>query len=342
MRGAVYNGKENVTIEELPEPICGDNDIIVRNLYASICGTDVAVYKHGPGTGHRIDVGGEFGHEVVSKVIEVGKNIWEVKVGDIVYPYPRFAKDDTKRAGTIGGFSEKILIPNCRLNHSVYLLDENFPVMLGALIEPFTVGTRAARRSEPKKDENAIVFGAGTIGIAAAVALKHIFGCGKVMLVDRSDFRLQIAKRLGFETCNSEHDIAESTKTYFGEAPSLAGATANIDIYIDAAGPQQILDTFMNLGKIGSRFVAVAVNNAMRPVDILHLTYAQKSIIGSGGYMPEDVLDVIRIFESGVCDIGSIITHRFSLEEIDTAIRTAADTNNSLNVIIDYIGEEHV
>ena len=67
--------------------MCGDNDILVKNIRSSICGTDVAVYLNGPGTGHKVTVGGEFGHETVSRVVAMGKSITNVKVGDRVYPY---------------------------------------------------------------------------------------------------------------------------------------------------------------------------------------------------------------------------------------------------------------
>lgn len=95
-------------------------DVLIQNIYSGICGTDAAVYKHGPNTGHRIAVGGEFGHETVSRVAAVGKNITQFRVGDRVYPYPLYAKNDTKRAGTIGGFSEYILVPQAKRNHSLY------------------------------------------------------------------------------------------------------------------------------------------------------------------------------------------------------------------------------
>ncbi|MDU3294839.1 MAG: hypothetical protein E7E29_24330, partial [Pseudomonas aeruginosa] len=58
----------------------------------------------------------------------------------------RYAKGDTKRAGTIGGFSEYILIPNAKRNHSLYAVDDCISDKLASLIEPFTVGCRAARR----------------------------------------------------------------------------------------------------------------------------------------------------------------------------------------------------
>lgn len=118
-----------------------------------------------------------------------------------VYPYLRFVKNDTKRAGTISGFSEYILVPEAKLKHSLYFIPAEISDREASLIEPFTVGCRAARRLQPQKGEKAIVFGCGTIGIAAAITLKY-FGLDQVIIADLSDFRLNIAKKLGFETCN--------------------------------------------------------------------------------------------------------------------------------------------
>lgn len=63
-----------------------------------------------------MNVGGEFGHEAISRIVKVGKEVKDFKVGDRVYPYPLSAKDDTSRAGTLGGFSEYILVPNAKKN----------------------------------------------------------------------------------------------------------------------------------------------------------------------------------------------------------------------------------
>lgn len=78
----------------------------------------------------------------------------------------------------------------------------------------------------------------------------------------------------------------------------------------------------------------VAVNNKVHDIDLLHLTYSQKSVISSGGYMPEDVFDVLNIMKSGKWDIEKLITHEFPLEEIEKAIQTASNTEIALNVII--------
>ena len=336
MKAAIYYGQHDVRLEERETPAAGDNDIVIKNLYASICGTDVAVYTHGPNTGHKITVGSEFGHEMISEVVQVGRNVKGIEVGMIVYPYPRLAKGDPRRAGTVGGFSEYVLIPNAELDKQVYALPATIPPREACLIEPFTVGFRAARRAEPKPGENAIVFGAGTIGIAAAIGLKH-FGCNEVMICDRSDFRLEKARHLGFATCNnSREDLKESAMAVFGAAPSRFGPTANASVYIDAAGAEPILELYQSMGKIESRMVVVAVRAGKRPIDVLEMTYSQHALIGSGGYNPEDVEDVIAVMVQKKWDIASIITDEFPQEQITQAIERAADVDHALNVVIKY------
>lgn len=84
------------------------------------------------------------------------ENVKDIKVGDIVYSYPREAKDDPHRPGTLGSFSEYILDLNCELNRSVYKLKEGISIREACLIYSFTIGTRVARRILPAKNEKAI------------------------------------------------------------------------------------------------------------------------------------------------------------------------------------------
>lgn len=345
MKAGIYLGKESVEIRQLEMPVVGENDVLIRNLYSSVCGTDAAVFLHGPNTGHKINVGGEFGHETISVIEKIGANVTDFKIGERVYPYPLFTKKDRGRAGTIGGFSEYILVENAKRNYNLYHVDDKITNKLASLIEPFTVGCRAARRGmilqeikDGKKTyvsgQNAVVFGAGTIGVAAAVAFKY-FGMDKILVCDHSSFRLDLVKNLGFETCNVENeDLKNKSLAYFGSAPSLYGITANIDCWLDAAGADNIFYDFMKNGKIESRFVSVAVNNAIKNLDLLHLTYSQKSVIGSGGYMPEDVIDVQKIMACGKWDLEKLITKEFPLDELENAIKAAADVLHNGNVVI--------
>lgn len=336
MKAAIYQGIHNIEIAELPDYECEDNAIILKNIYSSICGTDVAVYQHGTGLGHRITVGGEFGHETVCRVSAVGRNVTDVKVGERVYPYPLFVTGDKKRAGTIGGFSEYIYCPNPAWGNSIYHVDESISDKAAALIEPFTVGCRAARRALPGKGQKGIVFGAGTIGISAAIALKY-FGCEQVVICDFSDFRLDICKELGFDTYNNKSDPELSGLTeILGNSMGVNGNAVDCDIWIDAAGADAVLTAYEKYGKYNSKMVLVAVGNNKREIDILGLTFGQKSLTGSGGYTPEDVEDVLNIMKSGKWDIEKLITHEYPLDDLATAIEKASDVENALNVIIHF------
>lgn len=208
------------------------------------------------------------------------------------------AKSDSKRAGTTGGFLEYVLIPNAELGKGVYAIPDEISSKTACLIEPFTVGCRAARRSFLQKNETAIVFGAGTIGIAMAIALKY-FGCSKVMICDYSDFRLEKAKALGFEISNnSKENLREKAVQIFGTAMSALWQICDVDIYIDAAGADGIIESYQGMGKVDSRLVVVAVKAGLRPIDVHDMTYGQHAIIGFGGYNPEDVRDVLAIMSS--------------------------------------------
>ncbi|WP_312503037.1 hypothetical protein [Lacrimispora sp.] len=66
------------------------------------------------------------------------------------------------------------------------------------------------------------------------------------------------------------------------------------------------------------------------------MTYSQQALIGSSGYMPEDVWDVMSMIESGKYNLESIITHEFTLKDISKAIITAGKVDEALNVVIKF------
>ena len=124
MKVGIYLGKEKVEVREMAVPDLGDNDVLLKNICSSICGTDVAVFTHGPGTGHRVEVGDEFGHETVSRVVAVGKNVKEFRVGDRVYPYPLYVTGDTRRAARSEDFPS---ISSVRMQKRIILFTKFLP-----------------------------------------------------------------------------------------------------------------------------------------------------------------------------------------------------------------------
>lgn len=335
MKGYIYNGPGNIELKEIPLLACGDNDIIVKNLYAGVCGSDITAYRQ-DGTSIRIFPGFEFGHEMVSEVVEVGKNVEGIAKGDRVYPYPMTCKDDRTRSATVGGFSEYVHIPNCKLNHSVYKIDDCISDSAAAMLEPFTVGARAAVLSEPAPGKTAIVFGAGLIGMASAITLKHL-GCEKVMLVNRSTYRLEIAAKMGFLTCSPrEEDLKEAAIAKLGQGFGIMGLTNSADIYIDATGSDDAFNFFEQNGKLNSVFTVVGLHHKPLTVNILTLTYAFKRIQGSGGYQPQDVELCLDIMRSGKFNLDQLVTQVYPHDQLEEAIKKAGISSESLKVLIKY------
>ena len=335
MRTALYQGKGKIDLTQAPKPKVGPNDVLIKNINASICGSDIAVYKHGTGTGHKISVGEKFGHEMVSEIVEVGSKVKNLHVGQRVYPYPVFAADNSQKAGTLGGFTEYLLIKDAKLNHNLYLVPEELSNEVAVLTEPFTVATRAVKRAHPETGENAYVLGAGTIGLAAAFTLRH-YGC-KVMIADRSDYRLNLAQKFGFGVVNTAKDNVKQVQLdYFGKGYSLKENQPNINITIDAIGIPEFLQDFLDSQVIDSRFVMVGVDNKPKDINLLEMIFASQALIGSGGYRPSDVATVFDILKENQKDISKMVTKVYPWEELVTAINEAADPEKVMNIQIKY------
>ena len=188
----------------------------------------------------------------------------------------------------------------------------------------------------PKASDHAVVFGCGTIGLAASITLKWL-GVESVLICNYSELRLNIAKKMGFETCNMEaKDYQDKARSLWGEAYSISGQVPNIDIWLDAAGADSILDDFMKLGKVEAKYTTVAVNNNLRNIDLLRITYSSQLICGSGGYRPEDVETVMEIMKSHQWDIEKMITAEFPLEKLAEALDEASNAQKNLNVVINF------
>ncbi|MGX4593220.1 zinc-binding dehydrogenase [Leuconostoc sp. JNUCC 76] len=173
------------------------------------------------------------------------------------------------------------------------------------------------------------------ICLAAAIALIH-FGVKKVVLVDRSEFRLQIAQQLGFEIINNgQQHVHERATDILGTTQGLHGTDyPNANIFIDAVDRNDILQAFIDLGAIDRRFVTVEINNSNPTLDMLELIHGSKSIGGSGEYHPEDVKTVMAIMKGHQFNLLLMITGEFNQNNSEEAIQDATDVNHTLKVLI--------
>ena len=335
-KAAIYKDIGKVEIIDKPYPVCGDNDVIVKNILGGICGADVNAYNKG-GDAHQIWKDHEFGHEMISEVVEIGKNVTDVTVGDYVWPHLGYAHRDRGRMATVGGFSEYIHILGYEEGYSAFKLDKSVPIEVLVQLEPFIIGTRGAKNANPGPGRTAIVFGAGFIGVACSIMLKY-YGCEKVMIVDQSDFRLNKAKDFGLITCNSAtEDLKVRAIEEFGSARSIQGEVCGADILVDCIGIQPIIDSISTLAKIGAEIVIVGVHHKPVTMNFMYLCYGQWNIKGSGTLPTEDgVKEVLGMMTSGKYELSGLISHKYPQNQIVEALKMASNPNTSQRVVVSF------
>ncbi len=348
-KAAIYGGKENIYFVDKEYPVCGDNDVIVKNVISSICGADYNAYN-GDGEAAQIYEGYEFGHEMVSEVVEVGKNVVGVKVGDWVWPNLGYAFHDRGRMATCCGFSEYILLPDYKAegNYDIPMveyqpsaiqLDKSLPKEDLVLLEPFAVGTKAAYGLKGR-GKTAVVIGAGLIGMSTGIMLKY-YGFEKVMMIDFSDFRLENARKFDLLTVNPKHeDLQQVLFDTFGSRGAYGGVKCMAECWVDCIGIQPCLDYFFQYGGFGATLSIVGVHHHPATIDAVSVCYNQQTIKGcslaEGGlnyYTAfQDIMDAIR---SGV-QISQLLTHKFPLEQLEEAILTHGKFDIAQKVAITF------
>jgi 2-desacetyl-2-hydroxyethyl bacteriochlorophyllide A dehydrogenase len=335
-KAAIYRGIGSVDVVELAYPACGDDDAIVRNLMAGVCGSDVAAYQQG-GDAHMIWKDHEFGHEAISEVVEIGKNVRDLAVGDHVFVNQGKALRDMNRMGTVGAFSEYIRIPQCEVGYSVLKIDNDIPTRTAVLFEPFVIGTRAARSLNPGPDKTAIVFGAGIIGMAAAIMLNWL-GCAKVMIVDLSEPRLAHARTFGLLTCNpATEDLKAKTLAEFGVQEGFFGERCAADLYIDAIGLPVAIDMFAQLAGREASLAIVGVHHEPVAMNLVQVCYSNWHINGCGN-MPIEVAmdDILAMMRSGKYDLSSLVTHEYRIDQIADALVMGGNAKEAQKVCIAF------
>jgi threonine dehydrogenase-like Zn-dependent dehydrogenase len=335
-KAAIFRGVGKVDVVDLPYPPCGDDEAIVRNVLTGICGSDIfAFQKHGKES--RIWIDEEFGHEAISEVVELGRDVKGLNVGDRVFVNTDKAMRDPRRVSATGGFSNYLRIPQCEVGYSLLPIDEKIPLRAAVLFEPFVIGTRGEKELSAGPGESAIVFGAGIIGMTSAIMLKW-YGCEKVMIVDFSDYRLENARRLGFVTCNAgTENLKEKAFAEFGSQRGYPAEKCNARLYVDAVGVKSVMENFAMLAPRNGEITIVGVHKEPSPFDWTQVSFNNWHIHGCGSGATEDMLpDILEMMRSGKFDLASLVSHEFPVEQINEALTLAGQPNQAQKVCISF------
>ncbi|MEW6358128.1 MAG: zinc-binding dehydrogenase [Planctomycetota bacterium] len=325
MRAAVHSGPLQFEMKEFPIPQVPDGWALVRVARCGICGSEKHGLNRAPSRENFI-----CGHEL-SGVIARAPAGGEFAEGDavIVHPalscgtcgpcknglWPHCEKRPAASHGPTNAFAEYIVAPP----HIVRRKPEGMDFGTAAMAEPVAVGLHAAKKmAEP--GGNAVVFGAGGIGLLAAQCLK-VRGAGRVFIADVKEENLKAACEIAdLETIKSDDNAAWA---------ALKGVP--IHFVFDVVGHIPAI-TSRGLGMLarGGTFVVVGGQDEM-PINLMPLLMKELRIQGSGWTTREDFEEAIALLRDGRVRVDRMIGATYPLAQLTAAF---AASKNIVKVMV--------
>lgn len=311
MKAVRYHGIRQVRCEEVPKPVPGPGEALIRVAYAGICGSDLHIYNRGMFIQNIPEI---MGHEFSGVVEAVERPDLPVQPGDLVVGNPmvpcgkcagcRSGKFNTcSELGFIGevrpgGFGEYIALPADRLVKAKPGTD---PAAL-ALAEPLAVALNVCERMKPLQGERIAIIGAGPIGLLTLMVLKAVYGVSRVTAVNRSEPRRTLAKALG------AHDVQ-------GELSE----EQLFDAVVEAAGKQPSFEAAVAHTAPGGRICMVSIFEDGFTVDLNAIVAGEISLVGANAYEHRHIEEAVRLIEDGTVDVTPLITGRYGFSECTEA-----------------------
>ncbi len=347
MRAAVYHGPLDLRVEDVAEPNVKPGTVKVAVAFNGICGTDLHEYYEGPQfipesphprTGFAMPV--VMGHEFSGTVTEVGADVEHLAVGDRVAIEPlrtcgscyactsgAYNACSTVTvvgiAGGQGGLAEFVVVPADK----AHPLPDAVDLESGALVEPMAVAYHAVKLADPQPGQSALVFGAGPIGLGAALSLRAL-GVDDVTAVEIAPARRKVLDQLGIASINP---VADDLQAYVDSHTGGRG----VDLAVDCAGHSVTFQPAINAVRPHGTVVLVAMSP--QPVAFVPstLNLTEITIRGSHTYTAQDYRDVIELMAQGAYPVNpSWVTHA-TLAQIVTDGFESLHNGQAMKVLID-------
>ena len=341
---------------DVPEPVCGDEDLIVEIKAAAICGADM---KH-----FRVENGSDSfnsirGHEFAGKIVQVGKNVTGWHIGQ------RVVSDNSAHVCGVcpacergdflcceskvnlgldnntwgGGFSKYCLIPGEILRihkHAIWEIPENVKYEEAAVLDPICNAYKAvAQQSHLLPGQDVVVFGTGPLGLFS-VQIAKLMGAVNIVMIgleEDTKIRFDVARKLGATHCvnGSQEDVVKRCIEICGRD--------NLGLVIECSGANIALKQAIAMLRPNGEVVRVGMG--FKPLDfsINDITAWNKSIIGHMAYDSTSWRNAIRLLASGQIKVQPMITHRLGLSHWEEGFDAMAK-KDAIKVIFHYDFDE--
>jgi threonine 3-dehydrogenase len=347
MKAIVKNRSERgLWLAEVPVPQIGINDVLVQVLKTGICGTDVHIYNWDAWAQRTIAVPMVIGHEFVGRIVQMGSNVHDFQLGDIVsgeghvvcgrcrncLAGRRHLCKDAKGIGVNrpGAFAEFIALPvtNVWVHDSAdHTHISGISRDVQAIFDPFGNAVHTAL-SFDVLGEDVLITGAGPIGCMAAAVVKHA-GARFIVVTDVNPYRLELAKKLGATLA------VDVRRERIAEVQKRLGMKEGFDIGLEMSGNASALREMLANMSHGGRIAMLGIPETETAIDWNTVIFNMLTIKGIyGREMYETWYKMTVMLQSGL-DISPVITHRLAFTEFQAGF-DAMISGNCGKVVLNW------
>lgn len=342
MKAAKAFDYDDVRIVDLPKPVIGPEEALVRVVTCGICSGDVTpwyIKKKCPIV---------IGHEPCGEIVELGTDAdSRFKIGDRVFIHHHapchqcrhcergfFSMCQTWRSSNLdpGGMAEFVRIAKVNLEHDTLILPEDVTYDQGALIEPIACVVKAFKRARFKTGDRVAIIGLGFIGQVMVRLAKHL-GAEIVLASDFVEYRLEHGKKLGAD----EVFNPKTSTTSFPEfvASKTDGLGADL-VFVGPSAPKAVQEGIKCAGP-GSRVLMFMAPQpgVMMEIEPNELFFKEIDLISSYSCGPDDTTETLELLRQGVFPTEEFVSHRFPLQQALEGCRLTAAAENSFKVLVD-------
>jgi L-iditol 2-dehydrogenase len=343
MRAAVYYGPGDIRIEERPEPSPAADNLVLEVSCCAICGTDLKLATVGNPRCHPPRI---IGHEFVGRAVHVGSEVTGFASGD------RITLATTLACGACpycdlglgnlcpnskpisydfdGAFARYVAVPPLALaGGNAILVPTGVPDEAAALSEPLSCAINAQELAGVKAGDRVLILGGGPLG-ALHAAVARALGAAEVMVVQRSEPRLSLLRRLLDITV-----IDGAGEDVLAVVQSRTGGLG-ADVVIVSAPARDAQEEALRYARKGgaiSLFASMPKGAAEITLDSRAIHYGELRLVGASDSRPEHVEKAVRLLAEDTIDVDPIITHRVPLDALLDGIALMKD-KQSLKVMV--------
>jgi L-iditol 2-dehydrogenase len=328
MRAAVLRGQEDLRIEDVPVPVAGPGELVLRVGAALTCGTDLKVYRRGYHA-KMLTLDRLFGHELAGTVVELGDGVTTFSIGDRVLPLNSapcdacfFCRNNQQNLCddllfNNGAYAEFIRIPARIVQKNTLRIPNTIPFEHAALTEPLACVIRGLEESGATANQTAIVLGAGPIGLLFIHAAS-LLGLHVIAVVKRKD-QVATARHFGAEQVLRISDVPDPIAAARALTPEGRGA----DIVFEAVATPEAWQWAVQMARKGGmvNLFGGPPSGTTVSLDTNLIHYSDLTLKASFHHTPATARRAFDLITSGQFRAQDFLTGTATIEDLPNVFR---------------------